>query len=355
MSSARKFPLRLVLYLSVLAYLAGDLFIFNGPLRWRIDLGNPASPAAIAHAKSKGVVARVAGHPIYREQLERATSERLWLQGKSPKNLAAPDLVKAREAALDDLIDHQLLRLQTRALNAQLSASAEEIDERIRRLVGRFETKGALESAMKSQGIPSEKKLRARLAARIRQEKFINLRIAPAIQVTEEEAAGWVAKNEKSLWLPERIEARHIFIPTLSYPPEEARETLAVALTELAEKKKDFSTLAGELSLDPATKDIGGALGWMTRNRLPADFSVPVFAMKPNAPALIRTKLGWHLVEVTARQDAAARSYEEAEPEIMAGLEAIKRRQAVAELKNSLRSGDAARIEIFHDVLATFP
>lgn len=355
MSRPQKFPLRLLLYIAVLAYLVGDLFIFNGPLRWRIDLGDPTSPAAIAQAKSRGVVARVAGHPISRSQLERAVSEQLWLQGKSPENSAPADLASAREAALDQLIDHQLLRLQTRALDAQLSASDGEIDERIRRLVGRFETKGALESAMKSQGISNEKELRARLAARIRQEKFIDLRIGPAIRVSEEEAAEWFAENEKSLGLPERIEARHVFIPTLSHPPEEAREKLAGALAELTEKKKDFAALAKELSFDPATKDSGGALGWMTRDRLPADFAVPVFAMKPNEPALVRTKLGWHLVEVTARKDAAARSYAEAKPEIIAALEAFKRREAVAKVRNSLRSAESARIEIFHDVLATLP
>jgi parvulin-like peptidyl-prolyl isomerase len=352
MSHARKFPLRLLLYITVFAYLVGDLFIFHGPLRWRIDLGDPASPAAIAHAKSMGIVARVAGQPISRSQLERAVSEQLWLQGKSPASATPAEVASAREAALDELVDHELLRLQTRALEAQLKASDEEINERIRRLVGRFETKGALETAMKSQGIPNERNLRERLAARIRQEKFIDVRIAPAIRVSEEEAAKWFAENEKSLALPERIEARHIFIPTLTHPPEEAREKLAAALAELSEKKKDFPALAKEISLDPATQDNGGALGWMTRDRLPADFAAPVFAMKPNEPGLVRTKLGWHLVEVTARQDAVARSYEDAKPEIIAALESIKRRDAVAELKTSLRLAEAGNIEIFHDVLA---
>lgn len=355
MSHARKFPLRLLLYIAVLAYLVGDLFVFHGPLRWRIDLGDPASPAAIAHAKSKGIVARVAGQPISRGQLERAVGEQLWLRGKSPANAAPADLASARELALDELIDHQLLRLQTQAIETELRVGDEEINERVRRLVGRFETKGALETAMKSQGISSEKKLRGRLAARIRQEKFIDLRIGAAIQVSEEEAKNWFSENEEALALPERIEARHVFIPTLSHPPEEARERLAGALAALTEKKKDFPALAKEISLDPATKNIGGALGWMTRERLPADFAVPVFAMKLKEPALVRTKLGWHLVEVTARKNAAARSYEEAKPEIVAALEASKRRKAVAELRSSLRLAEAARIEIFHDVLATLP
>jgi parvulin-like peptidyl-prolyl isomerase len=197
----------------------------------------------------------------------------------------------------------------------------------------------------------SENKLRERLAARIRQEKFMELRIGPSIRVSDEEAAEWFATNRDSISTPERIEARHIFIPTLTHPPEEARQTLAKALEALEKKQKDFATLAREISLDPATKELGGALGWMSRDRLPADFAAPAFSMELNAPGLVRTKLGWHLVEITAHRKAEARAYEEVKPEIVAALEAIKRRQAVAKFRTSLRLSEAGKIEIFPESL----
>ena len=206
---------------------------------------------------------------------------------------------------------------------------------------------------MKSQGIANDKDLRDRLAARIRQEKFIALRIGPTIKVTAEEARQWFDENQNSLSLPERIEARQIFIPTLDYPPEEAKQKLTAALAALTDKQKDFPTLAKELSEDPATKDRGGALGWMTRDRLPADFAAPVFSLETNKPTLIRTKLGWHLVEVTARKPAEPRTFEQAKPEIFAALEAIKRRQAVADFRKSLRKLETARIEVFPQVVTS--
>lgn len=324
--------LRLAIYGAVLAYLVADLLIFNGPLRRTI--GSDRSP-------KQEIVARVAGHPITRSQLDRAVSEKLWLGGNPPADPAT-----VRGAALEELIDHELLRLQVKKLDPPLTASDEEINERLRRLVGRFESKGALETAMKSQGIPNERDLRARLAARIRQEKLIALRIGPSIHVTDEEAREWFGENPQSIALPERVEARHIFIPTLDHPPEEAKQKLDAALAELTEKKKDFATLAKEISEDPATKDSGGALGWMTRERLPADFATPVFSLETNQPALVRTKLGWHLVEVTARKSAEPRSFEQAKPEILAALEAIKRRQATKDFRRSLRQERAAEIEI---------
>ncbi len=305
--------------------------------------------ASSSGIKPRHLAARVAGQPITRSQLERALIERLWLEGKSPADLTPDGLRLARTAALEELIDHELLRLQANTGTPPLPVSDDEINERIRRLVGRFENKGALETAMKSQGISTEQALRDRLAAHIRREKFIARRIAPSIQVTDGEARAWFAENQSSIALPERIEARHIFLPTLNRPPEEARRKLEAVLTTLTAKQKDFPALAREFSEDPATKDNGGVLGWMTRDRLPADFADPLFSLPLNQPKLLRTKLGWHLVEVTARQPAEPRTYESAKPEILAALEARKRRQAVEDFRKALRQTHAAEIEIFSE------
>lgn len=347
MTSTRKFPLRLALYGVVGAYLVGDVFIFNGPLRHKIDLGNPKSEAAIAHAISKGAVARVGGRLISASQLERAVSERLWLEGKKSGDLPAPELEAVRREALEHLIHQELLRFEIETSGAEIAVSDEEIDERLRRLVGRFENKGTFETAMKPQGIPSEKSLRERIASQVRHERFLASKIEPAIRFGEGEAREWFGKNLESLALPERVEARHIFIPTLNHPPDEAKATLQAALESLTQKTKDFPTLAKELSQDPATKDNGGALGWMTRGRLPADFAAPVFSLEVNQPTLVRTHLGWHLVEVTGRKGVGPRNFEQAGPEIMAAMASAKRSQALAGYQASLRATHAADVEVF--------
>ncbi len=336
-----------ILCLAAALYLVGDAFIFDGPIHR--GLHSALTP------KTGHLAARVAGHPISNSQLERALNERLRLEGKSATSLAPADLKLAREAALDELIDHELLRLQIQAASPQLAVSEAAIDDRLRLLVSRFENQGELEATLKSQGIANKTDLRDRLAARIRQEEFIAQRLAPAIKVTDEEARKWFAENQSAIALPERVEARHIFIPTLDHPPEDAKQRLAealTALTALTDKKKDFATLAKELSEDPATKDSGGALGWMTRDRLPADFAAPVFSLETNKPALIRTKLGWHLVEVTARKPAEPRAYEPAKPEIFAALETLKRRRAGEDFRKSLRNSKTAVIELFPRLVA---
>lgn len=332
--------IRYILCAAFLAYLVGDLFLFHGPLDRAIQTLDPDSPQSIAKARKNGIIARVHQQPITSSQLDRAVFERLWLEGKSEAAFSTSD----RQAALDELIEHEFLRYQIAQENPEIQVSDSEINTRLTRLLGRFETKSHLESAMKSQGIPTEKVLRERIAARIREQKFIESKIAPFTAVTEAEAKIWFDENHKSLEISERIEARHIFIATLRTPSDEAKQKLEAALAQLTGGQKDFATLARELSDDPATKDQGGNLGWMSRNRLAPDFTTPVFALPLAQPTLIRTKLGWHLIEVTARKPAEPRTFEATKAEIFAALEATKRRDAVRKYRENLRRSSGVRI-----------
>lgn len=89
----------------------------------------------------------------------------------------------------------------------------------------------------------------------------------------------------------------------------------------------------------------------MTRSRLPADFAAPVLNLQ-NQPALVRTKLGWHLVEVTGRKPAGPRSFEDAAAEITAALGTVKRGRMAAQYRSDLRTFEREKIDIFRDRLA---
>jgi parvulin-like peptidyl-prolyl isomerase len=324
-------------------YLVCDAFLHGPVFRAAASLLDPGR---------ENNVARVFKQTITRSQLDRAVRERLWLEGKTIDSLTPENLKSVRQAALDELIDQELLRAKAAVAAMDLKVTAEEITGRLDRLAARFESKDEMKSAMKSQGIASERDLRDRLAARIQQEKFVESKIGPPAKVTDEEAKKWFDENQKDLTNPERVEVRHVFLPTLDHPPEEAKAKLESALADLTAKKKDFTTLAKELSEDPATKDNGGSLGWMTRDRLPVDFAAPVFSLSLNQPTLVRTRLGWHLVEVTGRKPAEPRTFEQAKPEILSALEAVKRRKAIADSRAALRKDEGSNIEVFQGALA---
>ena len=349
MTPLGKFSLRLAIYGAVLLYLASDLFLFRGPLKRKIERMDPQGTEAVAAAKAGGVVARVFNHQITGSQLERALHERLWLEGKTPETLTAPARKLARMAALNDLIDHELLRVKTKANAASLRVSEDEIESRFQVFCTRFESVEMMQKAMKSQDIGELSDLRDRIAARIQQEKYVESKIGEISQVNDEEARAWYDENQSFLMNPERIEVRHIFLATLERPEADAKAKLDVALKDLTEKRKDFATLAKELSEDESNKNIGGSLGWMTRSRLPADFATSVFDLPLHQPALVQTKIGWHLVEVMNKKPAEPRAFEEAKAEIIAVLEVVKRGRMAAKYRNDLRAFEREKIEVFQD------
>ena len=346
MHSFTKFSLRFGAYLLVFCYLAGDLYVFNGPLNRRMQSSHPDSPESIAKAKANGVVARVFNRHITRSQLDYAIHERLWLEGKNADDLSPAERKLITYAALGDLIDHELLRVKTKVNTLELPVSDAEIDERLKRFAARFETKADLQAAMKSMGIPDETSLRQRIAARIQQEKYVAMRVDPLVKVSEAEIADFYEANKEALQLPERIRAKHVFIATLNKPSDEAKGILEKALDDLNSGKKDFAALAKELSEDYANKENGGELGWMSKARLPADFGEAAFSMGKDKPTLVRTKLGWHILQITDRKPAEPRSLEEAKAEITAALAATKRHQAVNDFRTALRRFEAHKIDI---------
>ncbi len=341
MSKLGKSPFLFTLVSVGFIYFLADLLVFQGPIRTGL--------LSIFPPKTESLVARVSGESITRSQLDRAVTERLWRSGTATTHSTAAELKVVQRAALDDLIDHAILHAIIKSNKSFPVASVQEIDNRLHRFLARFDTKSELESAMKSQSIRSEDALKKRFAAQIQEEQFIEVSIAPRIKVTDIEAETWFQKNQKTISNPQRVKARHIFIPTLDQPPEVAKQKLDEALTELNLQKMDFATLAKELSEDPATKDNGGSLGWVSEDRLPVDFAAPLFLLKLNQPTLIRSHLGWHLAEITARKNAEFRTFEQAKPEIVTALETIKRRQAIADLRASLRKNEAKNIIMIDD------
>lgn len=351
MRPTKGFVVRIFLYSTVALYVGGDLFVFNGPLRQRIKRALPDSPESIAAAKKSGVVARVLHYPILSSQLERATQERLWLRGKTLEDLSPPQRRIERLAALDDLIDIQLLRIKAKANAKELPVTDEEIDNALKRLAARFESRDEMQQQLEAEGIDSEKELRLRLGAQLQQQKYVETRIAPLIEVSEEEAMQWFEEHSKEFANPDRVQARHVFQSTLGHSSAEAKATLEKALEDLNAKRKSFKEIAANVSEDRRTKNLGGNLGWLSEARLPADFGSQVFTLPVGRPELVRSKLGWHLVEVTARKPATSRSFEEARDEVFAAIESVKRRDGARAFREATRSREKPFIEVFLDMI----
>ncbi|ALM85775.1 peptidylprolyl isomerase [Bordetella sp. N] len=88
--------------------------------------------------------------------------------------------------------------------------------------------------------------------------------------------------------------ARHILVST-----EEKAKELKTAI----ENGADFAKLAQENSSCPSKRD-GGNLGTFGRGQMVPEFDQVVFSAPVNeVQGPVKTQFGYHLVEVTSRQD----------------------------------------------------
>ena len=88
--------------------------------------------------------------------------------------------------------------------------------------------------------------------------------------------------------------ARHILVET-----EEVCNDLKAAI----ESGKDFAALAAEFSACPSGKQ-GGALGSFSPDQMVPEFDQVVFSADLNeVQGPVKTQFGYHLIEVTSREE----------------------------------------------------
>ena len=91
-----------------------------------------------------------------------------------------------------------------------------------------------------------------------------------------------------------RASARHILVPT---------EDACLDLKKQIEGGADFAQVARENSSCPSGRD-GGNLGTFSPGQMVPEFDTVVFSAPLNAvQGPVKTQFGYHLVEVTDRQD----------------------------------------------------
>ncbi len=113
--------------------------------------------------------------------------------------------------------------------------------------------------------------------------------------------------------IPEQVHARHILLGN----DKQAKEVL-----RSLRKGKDFATLAAEFSRDDGTKARGGDLNWFPRGVMVKTFEDAVFALKKpgDISRPVKTRNGWHIIELIGKRPSSRQSLGEAKADITAIL-----------------------------------
>ncbi len=96
----------------------------------------------------------------------------------------------------------------------------------------------------------------------------------------------------------EQVHVRQILVST---------SALAQTLRDRARKGEDFASLARQYSMDETSKPNGGDVGWVPKGILPPELDAVIFQLSSNQVSdVVTTQLGYHVVQVLARDKARA-------------------------------------------------
>ncbi len=325
----KRMPWRWILYLVVGGYLLLDLKVFHGPLR---EAMRSRRDAALVEARERGWVALVNREPLTREQLDLAVARHLHQRGLGAAAIPAKNLAMIRRAVLQSLIDETLVRQY--ADGDPFPVTEEETAAFVAAWKSGFASRDELLRRAAAQGL-DEPSLDAGLARIWMRKRWLEKRIAPGVEVTEEEARDWYEAN--------RVETGGQPRPGF-HEPERAllRETLLPADDEAGARARHAALRSGEESPEEAR--------WRARGDLPEVVANAVFAKEaPRLPDPVLSPSAWHVIEVVETRPAEPLPFETLRGEIIAHLEAQRTTETVKELMEKLRT--VANLHIFTENL----
>jgi parvulin-like peptidyl-prolyl isomerase len=275
-------------------------------------------------------------------------------------------LDQLREGIVSELIDRTLIAQE--AERRGLSISSEKMGQAEQRAIKDFGGEKQYDAYLAEQHLTRDEYREV-----IKMEVYGGLlreELNKAVSVTDEEVRKYYEAHKGDSWmqLPERVTASHILINArpnlisqqLGREKNLSGDALSAAVSAEIERRRkaaeelrvkaaagaDFAALARHSSEDPATREQGGDLGTFTRDTHTRAFDEAAFALKPGkvSAVVVRTDFGFHVIKVSAHEQARARTLEEAMPEIRRRLMAERESvQLTGWLKEARRK---ARIHI---------
>ncbi|MBU7320911.1 peptidyl-prolyl cis-trans isomerase [Paenibacillus oleatilyticus] len=149
---------------------------------------------------------------------------------------------------LDRMIDREVVRLEAKALGIEIADS--EVQQEMKRMKQGYESEQAFLETMKNQLGLTPDTLKEDVYHKLLADKVAIYNI----RITDEEVQAYIAAHPDEFQT--RVEFRLQQIVTAS------KEQAQRAMNDLS-KGADFAQVAKERSLDDATRDSGGDLGWL--------------------------------------------------------------------------------------------
>ncbi len=293
-------------------------------------------------------VASVDGTIIAPAVVSRELHGLLWRHGENWAVLSENVRQQRRREALDRCVETLLLD-KAAAFSGKLSAAEEkEVEHDFQQFLKQFEATDGWEKRAQWQGL-NEAQLRDWLRREFTRTRAVEVWLKKERTKEggkrEDEALAWFQLHRGELRRPATAKVSHIYLTVHDQTKPDRTAEITEVSRKLTTGETTFETLATQYSEDGRSKKVGGLLGWVDEDRIPADLAEQVFKLpigRPSPP--FRTALGWHILVVHERKAARFREFLEVMEEIVARLDQTWREAAVKRLTTELR--EKAKIEV---------
>ena len=245
---------------------------------------------------------------------------------------------RLEQQAIERFIATSVLALEAKA--QKLEATEEQMTKALAELRKQIPAEIKWEDALEQMGLTDEA-LRGEIAQDLIIQSLVAMQSASLPEPTEEALKAEYEKDETRFAKAESASARHVLLKLEKDADAATKQAKLKEIKDLRTKilaGSDFAEIAGEHSECPSSAE-GGSLGSFTRERMVPEFSEAAFSQELNKVGeVVETSFGYHLIEVTERNEAAAPSFEGAREQLVAELTQKARQGVMEEYLASLRS-----------------
>jgi peptidyl-prolyl cis-trans isomerase C len=295
-----------------------------------------------ARAAGTDVIARVNGSPILRRDFDLMVQVQFRQRG--PGQRRHEDLQTVRDAALDTLIDGELL--YQKAAQAKIAVGDAEVREAAARLKTQLGTPEEAAAFLKESGM-SDRDLDEQVRRSLMVKRYVDRDVAPEIDVSDAQARAWYDAHPEAMTRPESVRISQIVVRVQPQAAAEARVTARQKIEEILKELKagkEFAEMARLYSDGPEAKR-GGDVGWVWAGggALPP-VERAALALQPGQMSdIVESRRGFHLIKATERRPAGPIPFADARDRIVARVLDEQRDERVRVFVAELRRG--ARIE----------
>jgi len=313
--------------------------------------GLPASGNMPAVQPNAGDIAvSVDGKILKKSELESKVKERI----KNIKNKIPSDKQKEftdRQKEIQENIKKQIVNgfiIRTLLVNEfakrKIEAGSEDIKKAMDKVVASLPPDKKIDDFLKENSISKEDIIFA-----IKVQKFSNMEIGEKAKPTQEEISKFYNENREKLFMePESVHVRHILVALGKDDSDKVKAQKKEKIENLRKQLLNggnFAELAG-INSDCPSKEAGGDLSFIKRGQMAKPFEDAAFSQEKNAIGpVIKTELGYHIIQVLDHKTAKKVSLDKAKNKISAYLEQQKKSQAFNAILKNLQ--EKAKIIIY--------